>query len=287
MEEESVAIVIPAKNEEETIGKVLDQMRDEVSDYFSRIEFVVSSSSRDSTETIAEEKDAIVVRDGGTGLGEAMFRGLKKALELNPDYIMTIDSDLQFNPGEASKLIERKDKADLVLGSRFREDGVRYEMSRIHRLGNYILTGIVNLNSDIEITDAQTGYRLMNREVAEELRMVGRHTYVQETILDAHFNGYEIVEVPVSFRQRNHGGSKVVSSILEYSLRTFPVLIHRKGFSTYIANGFSLISFSIGFISLIYFLAIYNIISVLISLMIIQLSILMFYVGMTIDSEYP
>lgn len=287
MTSESIAVVIPAKNEEQTIGRAIEQTRSEIEEHFSRIEFVVSSGSSDKTDEIAREAGATVIKDGGRGLGEAMFRGLKKAAELETDYIMTIDSDLQFQPDEAHRLIEKRTQADLVLGSRFLEDGVDYRMSLSHRFGNWILTKSLKWLGGIKVTDAQTGYRLMRREVAEELRMIGRHTYVQETIIDAHSNGFTMTEVPVTFAEREAGGSKVVSSITEYAFRTLPVILHRTNMTAYLLNGFSLLTGLAGTALLLLSLLAVNAVVGAVSLILILASLQTLFLGMMIDGQLP
>lgn len=287
MSQDTLAVVIPAKNEEETIGDVIDLTRDNVSEYFSEVNFVISSSSTDFTDRIAKEKGAEVIKDGGRGLGEAMFRGLKRATEMNTDYILTIDSDLQFQPDEAPRLVENREEADLILGSRFLEKGVKYEMSVSHRIGNKVLTGLVNHLADLNLTDAQTGYRLMTREVAEELRMVGKHTYVQETIIDAHQNGFTIYEVPATFEERKSGASKVVSSITKYAFRTFPVILHRSKITTYLLNGVSLFTLIIGLTTFLTAIPLLNISLGVIGILLTLVSLQTLFLGMMFDGELP
>lgn len=285
MAADTLTVVIPAKNEEETIGEVIEKTREYVSDYFSEVKFVVSSGSNDSTNSIAEEKGAIVIRDGGRGLGEAMFRGLKKAADLETDYIMTIDSDLQFQPDEAPRLIESREKADLILGSRFLENDVTYKMSLTHKIGNKILTGTVNKLAGLNLTDAQTGYRLMTREVAEELRMAGKHTYVQETIIDAHQNGFTMHEVPATFAERKSGASKVVSSITQYAFRTLPVILHRTHVTAYLLNGFSLVTLLLSAGILVAAFVFLNIYLGILGLLTALVSLQTLFLGLLLDGE--
>lgn len=287
MPEETLCVVIPAKDEEETIGEVIDKTREKAEEHFSEVRFVVSSSSSDGTDDIAREKGAEVIRDGGRGLGEAMFRGLKEAAELETDYIMTIDSDLQFQPDEAPRLIEARHEADLVLGSRFLENGVDYRMSLSHRFGNYVLTGMVNRTTGLELTDGQTGYRLMTSEVAKELRMIGRHTYVQETIIDAHDNGFTIKEVPVTFAERQEGGSKVVSSITEYAFRTLPVILHRANLTAYLLNGLSLVTLTASVLLIAASVLSQNVIWAGTGILMLLLSLQALFFGMFLDGEVP
>jgi glycosyltransferase involved in cell wall biosynthesis len=287
MGEETLSVVIPAKNERGTIGEVIDRVEKEVSPYFSEVKFVISSSSSDGTDSIAENRGAEVIRDGGRGLGEAMYRGLKKAAELDTDYIMTIDSDLQFIPEEASRLIEAREDADLVLGSRFLEDGVEYQMSLSHRFGNSVLTRSLKWFAGIDITDAQTGYRLMRSEVAEELRMTGRHTYVQETIIDAYHNGFTVHEVPVSFAERQEGGSKVVSSITKYAFRTLPVILHRTNMTAYLMNGAALLAAAISVVFLLLSFIQRNMMLAGVGIILFLVSMQTLFIGMFIDGETP
>lgn len=284
---EELVVVIPAKNESATIGKVIERTRENLQAYFDDIAFIVSSSSSDGTEEVARKKGADVIKDGGTGLGEAMQRGVKQAARKKPDYILTLDSDLQFRPEEATELIENRDSADLVLGSRFLEDGVQYDMSFTHRTGNKMLNKTIQYFLGAQITDAQTGYRLMTRQVAEELRMIGRHTYVQEMIIDSVQNGFEVQEVPVSFDPRQSGRSKVVSSETKYALRTLPILVHRLGLTPYLTTGISL---ALGTISVL------KIFSTVLPqpshnigtwLVLLAVSTILFYMGMVLDADYP
>lgn len=278
--------VIPAKNEEKTIGKVIDGLKDRLSEQYDLV-FVVSSSSSDKTDEIAREKGAEVIRDGGTGLGEAMFRGIKKALEYEPDLIMSIDADLQFQPDEVEKLLEKSSDTDLVLGSRFLESGVKYRMSISHRIGNRLLNSIVNNATGLDLTDAQTGYRVMKPEVAEELRTIGRHTYVQETIIDAYSNGFTIEEVPVEFHERQKGGSRVVRSISRYAIRTLPVILHRSGYTPYLTNMLSAAAAVISVFSVILGVVFRNLTPALLGILLGLVSIQMFFFGMFLDSELP
>lgn len=287
MPEGVLAVVIPAKNERDTIGDAIDEVRDELSSRFSEIRFVVPSSSNDGTDEIAREKGADVIRDGGTGLGEAMFRGLKKALEYDPDLVMSIDADLQFDPAESGKLIAEAEDHDLVLGSRFMESGVTYDMRLSHRIGNHLLTWMVNRFTDLELTDAQTGYRVMKPEVIRELRMIGRHTYVQETVIDAARNGFSIKEKPVVFREREHGGSRVVSSISRYALRTLPVLLHRTGYSVYMLNTASAVTGLAGLALICQGILSLDTLTGGVGVLLSAVSVQIFFINMLLDSEYP
>jgi len=279
--------VIPAKDEVGTIQNTIEQVREHASELADSVGIIVVSGSHDGTDAAAREMGATVVRDGGTGLGEAMYRGLKAAAERDPDLIVSIDADLQFQPDELGRLVEAADEADLVLGSRFLDAGLEYHMSLSHRIGNHALTALVNRSTGLELTDAQTGYRVMTPEVVRELRMMGRHTYVQETIIDAHRNGFSITEVPVRSEPRDEGSSRVVSSIQEYALRTFPVILHRSGYATPLLHRLAIIGGLTGLTGL--GLAGWNLdaAGIILSLILLLVSVRLSVSAMELDAEHP
>jgi hypothetical protein len=77
------------------------------------------------------------------------------------------------------------------------------------------------------LTDSHGGIRAMRTDVVRELEMLGTHTYVQETIIDAVEKGFRIKEIPSVWRKREHGNSRVVSSIRTYIFYTLPILMIR------------------------------------------------------------
>jgi glycosyltransferase involved in cell wall biosynthesis len=193
----------------------------------------VADDSHDDTRSIAAAEGAAIIRGSGEGLGTAMFRGLKAAAIEEPDLILSIDGD-----GQADVALELGSflapiidgSADLVLGSRFKESNlVSYEYRLKNRLGTRILVGMLRRRTGLPLTDSHGGIRAMKVEVARELEMIGTHTYVQETIIDAHEKGFRIVEIASRWLPRKHGKSRVVRSIPRYVLYTLPVLLLRSG----------------------------------------------------------
>jgi len=228
-----IMVVIPAKNEGSTIAGMIDETREVITNLgFNNVDILVVSDSSDNTMDETRRAGGIPVRGRGEGLGAAMYLGLKEAAKRKPDIIVSLDADGQFDPQEMSKVLMpvADGKADMVLGSRFLEKGlVEYKMPIVNKIGNRVLSWIVRRISGFPVTDAQTGYRAMIREVAESLEMIGSHTYVQETIIDAVKKHFKVIEVPVRFRKRTHGKSKVVASAKRYAIWTFPALVLRQG----------------------------------------------------------
>jgi len=159
-----------------------------------------------------------------------MYQGLKHSLKFNPDLILSCDSDGQIDLNEIPKFIKEieNNNADLVLGSRFLKSGlIEYKYRWINRLGTIILSKILRSFTGLKLTDSHGGLRCMRPEVIQELEMLGTHTYVQETIIDAYEKGFRIIEIPSIWKKREIGKSKVVGSIPTYIFYTLPILIIR------------------------------------------------------------
>jgi glycosyltransferase involved in cell wall biosynthesis len=212
----NIVVVIPAFNEEKTIGKVIDKVKNALQGYSFKI-LVVNDGSTDLTEKIALKHGAIVVsHHQRLGLAQAFRTAMKKCFELNPEVIVHIDADLQYNPKEIPRLLKEIENGfDLVLGSRFL--GEIEEMPLIKRLGNKAFSKIVSHITGFPITDAQTGFRAFTLKIAE-LKIVGNYTYTQEQLIIALKKGFKVKEVPVSFAKRVDK-SRLISSPLQYALR--------------------------------------------------------------------
>ena len=212
-----VSIIIPTKNEAETIANIINGIR-EVFDQlpYKLHEIYIVDDSRDETRKVAEKLGAIVIIGGGRGLGYAMFKALKVVSRSTCDVILSIDGDGQADLKEIPKFLStlEKSNSDLVLGSRFLSKGsVKYKYRMRNRFGTIALSYILRMITKLPLTDSHGGLRAMRREVPEELEMIGTHSYVQETIIDAVEKGFKVTEIPSVWHVRQFGSSKVVASI--------------------------------------------------------------------------
>mgnify|MGYP000869338433 CR=1 FL=1 len=228
-----ICAVIPTKNEQASIEKVVRDLRAEVDRLdHELVGVIITDDSTDQTRKIAKAMGATVVIGEGKGLGYAMWKGLKAALKFNPEIIISMDADGQSEIKELGRFLAPilSDEADLVLGSRFKAKGlIAYAYHWKNRLGIRILVKILRYLTKLPLTDSHGGLRAMVPDVARELEMVGTHTYVQETIIDAKEKGFRIQEIESAWRERKEGSSRVVSSIPVYVFYTLPVLILRAG----------------------------------------------------------
>jgi glycosyltransferase involved in cell wall biosynthesis len=228
-----VCVLVPTKNEAASIQQVIRAIQTafDPARYAAPHVMVVDDSS-DATRALAAEAGATVLVGGGRGLGSAMYDGLKAAAALDCDFIVSIDGDGQADLGEIPIFMQPLEdrQADLVLASRFSREGlVKYHYKFINNFGTQVLSAMLRRFTGLPLTDSHGGIRAMRREVAAELEMLGSHTYVQETIIDAAEKGFRIVEKPSVWKPRLHGKSRVVSSIPKYVFYTLPILMLRSG----------------------------------------------------------
>ena len=229
----TACVLVPTKNEAASIQQVIRAIQAAFDP--TRYEpptIIVVDDSTDDTRRIAVEAGATVLIGGGRGLGSAMYDGLKAASALDCDFILSIDGDGQADMAELPRFLKPLEdgSADLVLASRFQQEGlVKYHYRFINNFGTRVLTAMLRRFTGLPLTDSHGGIRAMRRSVAAELEMLGSHTYVQETIIDAAEKGFRIVELPSVWKPRLHGSSRVVSSIPKYVFYTLPILMLRSG----------------------------------------------------------
>jgi glycosyltransferase involved in cell wall biosynthesis len=216
----TVAVMIPAYNEEASIAEVIQRIPRRFSNCRVKV-LVVDDGSIDDTVAIARQyADYCVSLGRRVGLAKAFAIGLSKALELGSEIVVNIDADGQYDPEEIPNIAKPilTGKADIVLGSRFL--GWIEEMPLRKKLANRIASLLTAHLAGISISDAQTGLRGFSREAAMRLTVLGDYTYTQETIIQAAKKNLKIVEVPVNFRKRKHGESRLVRSLMSYAGRT-------------------------------------------------------------------
>lgn len=213
-------ITIPAYNEEKTIGKVVNEIkRDIPKKYYDKI-IVVNDGSKDNTAKEAKKAGAYVISHPyNRGLASAFRTEIDTCLKLKSNIIVHIDADGQYVAKDILKLLKtlKKNKADLVLGSRFA--GHIESMPIIKRIGNRIFSDVISRITYKKITDSQTGLRVFTSRLAKQLPIRYGFTYTQEQILEAAKAGFKIIEVPITFRKRKNSHSKLMKNPLHYALR--------------------------------------------------------------------
>ncbi|MDA1060785.1 MAG: glycosyltransferase family 2 protein [bacterium] len=219
----NLAILIPALNEEKTIGRVIDSIPKNLS---AKI-IIVDDGSTDDTAKIAKSKGAIVVKHGkNKGLGKAFQSGLDKALDIKAEILVTIDADGQFDTKEIPKLIKpiTNGIADLATGSRFLSKKTPKNMPWIKKWGNHQLARIISWATGQKFHDVSCGFRAYSAEAMLNLNVFGKFTYTQETILDLAYKGLNIVEVPVTVEYFKDRNSRIASNIPAYAYKSAKII---------------------------------------------------------------
>ena len=150
-----IVIVIPAHNEASSIANVVKQALT-----YTELVIVVDDGSTDSTAKIAKHKGAIVQRhEKNKGKAAALNTGFQKARGFSPDAVVAIDADGQHLPGDIFKVLAPivRDKADMVVGSRYLQNTSNVSLSR--KWGHRALKLITRFLSGIAVDDSQCGYR--------------------------------------------------------------------------------------------------------------------------------
>ena len=218
-----ISIVIPTKNEEETIAKIIKAVKK----YGDEI-LVVDGHSSDRTREIAAKNNVKVILDNGLGKGDGLRLAIK---EVKGDIIVFIDADESHDSLDIPRLLKPilEGKADLVIGSRMRggSDELHGKFSELVRLwGSGIITLLINLRFKRNFTDYQNGFRAIRTETARRLNLKEKHTTIeQEMSIECLKRGYRIVEVPTHEYARRYGESKI--SILRHGPRYVYVLFKK------------------------------------------------------------
>ena len=215
-----IVVTIPAYNEEKTIGTLIARINKALKGKYKYKVLVVDDGSNDKTKQVAKSSGAVVFsHPKNYGLAETFRTEIEKSLELGADVIMHIDADMQYQPEEIPKLIKEIEKGnDLVLGSRFM--GKIEYMPWINRFGNKAFSDVVSQAAEMDISDAQTGFRAFTKELANKVKIRSDHTYTQEQIIRAVKNKFRVKEVPVYFAKRKDK-SRLISNPFSYGLKAW------------------------------------------------------------------
>lgn len=223
-----LVVMIPAYNEEKTVGSVVREIPDQISGVESTEILVVNDGSTDETVRAAKRAGAhkILSHKTNLGLGVSFRDGINCALDMGADLIVNIDADGQFNPKDILPLVEPilKGEADFVTATRFLKKDVHLRMPWIKKIGNSVFTRIVSRLTNQELTDTQCGFRAYSKEAALRLNIFGDFTYTQEVFLDLINKGLRVKEIPVRVKERK-GQSKVVKHWYTYGLNALIIII--------------------------------------------------------------
>lgn len=206
-----VSVIIPTKNEEETIGICIRKIQKVFNEHHTNGEIIIADNSTDRTPEIAKNFGAIIVMPDKLGYGYAYQFAFKHA---SGDYIVIGDGDETYDFADIPRLLEplKRKEADLVIGSRFKGEIKKGAMPWLHRyIGNPVLTGFLNLFFKAGVSDAHCGFRAFTKKAIEKMNFKSDGMeFASEMLIEAVRKKLRIKEVPITYYPRK-GKSKLSS----------------------------------------------------------------------------
>ena len=166
-----ISIIIPCFNDKNTISDIIEKVKKE-NNYQKEI-IVIDDFSTDGTREILQEKiknniDRLILNEKNFGKGYSVRQGIKVA---TGDIILIQDADLEYDPLDYPKLIEpiNKGYADVVYGSRFIGSDEKRVLFFWHSVGNFVLTTLSNILSNINLTDMENCYKVFKSNIIKNI----------------------------------------------------------------------------------------------------------------------
>lgn len=222
LEDLSVAIIIPAFNEDKSLSLVISEIPLE---FHSQI-VVIDNNSTDSTYEMAQALGVHVVREKRQGYGSACLRGLKEIEKFKTiHYVVFLDADYSDKPAEIYNLLNKlkKDDLDLVIGSRTLGNSEPGALLPQARFGNWLATQLMYLRFRYRFTDLGP-FRVIKKSTLDRIKMQDEDFgWTMEMQVKCLRQGFKVGEVPVSYKKRI-GESKITGTIKGTLLAGYKIL---------------------------------------------------------------
>lgn len=195
----SIAILIPAYNEQEGIESALNNIKDKLKKHPEIIEvIVIDDGSSDKTGEIASKfADKVITHKRNKGYGAAIKTGVRNT---DAEYVLIMDSDGQHNPDDIEKLLEHYEEYEMVVGARTTDS----QLLAHRQPGKKILSTVANILSNYEIPDLNSGFRIIKKSIIEEFIHILPNGFSLSTTISiaALKAGYDVKYVPITTKAR-------------------------------------------------------------------------------------
>ena len=225
-------ICLPTYNERENIEPMIVALRG--LDLEDLHVLVIDDNSPDGTGAIADRLAAdddhvhVMHRERKEGLGPAYLAGFRRALELDADLIFELDCDFSHDPADVPRLAAATENADLVLGSRYVQGGGTRNWGFVRRFVSRGGSLYAQVLLQVGLRDLTGGFKCYRRKVLETIDLDGisslGYAFQIETTYRTLRAGFRVVEVPITFSDREVGGSKMSKGIVLEAIWRVPVL---------------------------------------------------------------
>ena len=212
-----VWVILPTYNEAENLERIAAAILERLPE--RRLLLIVDDSSPDGTGRIADrlaaERDDVEVlhRRAKEGIGPAYIAGFRRALAGGADLIIEMDADFSHDPAYLPQLLRVIENADLVIGSRYVPGGGVTEWGKVRRFVSRGGSSYARTMLGLEVRDLTGGFKCFRREVLEAIDLdavtAKGYAFQVEMTYRAIQGGFRVVEVPIVFRDRTEGNSKL------------------------------------------------------------------------------
>lgn len=218
-------VIIPALNEEQGIAYTITELKDCLDE--AQI-LVVDGKSTDNTVHVAKDMGANVVFQEGRGKGDALNLGFKYIAE-DTIYVAISDADYTYPAAyipEMIKMLEKDPKIGMVCGNRFNDTNSDKVMNKVYYFGNKVIAKVHSVLNGVPLNDPLTGLRAIRAEILRDWHPLSKEFDI-EVELNSYVEqrGYEILEIPISYRPRlgekklkMSDGIKIIKRIIQVSI---------------------------------------------------------------------
>jgi glycosyltransferase involved in cell wall biosynthesis len=198
-----LTLIIPAKNEAESLPKVLE----EIKDYDCKV-IIILESTDDETINVAKNFDCIIVHQSDKGYGNALIEGMKK---VETAYLCIFNADGSFNPKYLGEMLNVcKNNLDFVFASRYMNGGGSDDDTFLTKIGNFIFSGIGNIFFSLKLSDILYTFLLGKTESFKKLDLKSKDFCLcVEMPIKAKKNNMNFKDIPSYERARIAGKKKV------------------------------------------------------------------------------
>ena len=232
-------LILPTYNEAQNVEAVVRASLDRLAETGGQhTVLIVDDNSPDGTgrvaDRLAEKLSEVRVLHRATkdGLGRAYLAGFAMALDNGAELIMEMDADFSHDPADIPRLVAAAGAADLVLGSRYVPGGGVESWGLLRRAVSWGGCAYARLLLGVPVRDLTGGFKCFNRRVLEGIDLSGVHAngygFQIELTYRAVKAGFTVAEVPILFRERRTGKSKMTPRIALEAVWKVPALRFRR-----------------------------------------------------------
>ncbi|HKH22603.1 MAG TPA: polyprenol monophosphomannose synthase [Solirubrobacterales bacterium] len=231
-----VWVILPTYNEAENLERIVGAVLEQLPE--PRRVLIVDDNSPDGTGKLADrlaesdESVSVLHRERKAGLGPAYLAGFRVALDGGAERIVEMDADFSHDPAYLPRLIEATEGADLAIGSRYVPGGGVTEWGAVRRFISRGGSAYARMALGLPIRDLTGGFKCFRRVVLETIDLdsiqARGYAFQVETTYRAIRAGFRVVEVPIVFKDRADGTSKMSKAIVAEAIWRVPAMRFRR-----------------------------------------------------------